>query len=95
MILLVTMDKGSMSVSGHYADQFASATRFVWQTQTSVRRDDLRGKIISGAETGWTVHLILRSRNCATAARHLSATRARSTSLGGMGKRRLRCNRTM
>ncbi len=60
MILLVTMDKGSMSVGGHYADQFASPTRFVWQTQTSTRRDDLRGRIISGAETGWTVHLFLR-----------------------------------
>lgn len=60
MILLVTMDKGSMSVGGHYADQFASPTRFVWQTQTSTRRDDLRGRIISGAEPGWTVHLFLR-----------------------------------
>jgi hypothetical protein len=60
MILLVTMDKGSMSVGGHYADQFASSTRFVWQTQTSTRRDDMRGRIISGAEPGWTVHLFLR-----------------------------------
>ncbi len=60
MILLVTMDKGSMSVGSHYADQFVSPTRFVWQTQTSTRRDDLRGRIISGAEAGWTVHLFLR-----------------------------------
>ncbi|WP_425354968.1 DUF3427 domain-containing protein [Oceaniglobus trochenteri] len=60
MILLVTMDKGSMSVGSHYADQFASPTRFVWQTKTSTRRDDLRGRIISGAEPGWTVHLFLR-----------------------------------
>ena len=60
MILLVTMDKGSMSVGGHYADQFASPTRFVWQTQTSTRRDDLRGRIVSGAEPGWTIHLFLR-----------------------------------
>ena len=60
MILLVTMDKGSMSVGSHYADQFASPTRFVWQTQTSTRRDDMRGRIISGAEPGWTVHLFLR-----------------------------------
>ena len=52
MILLVTMDKGSMSVGGHYAEQFASPTRFVWQTQTSTRRDDLRGRIISGLEPG-------------------------------------------
>ncbi len=60
MILLVTMDKGSMSVGGHYADHFASPTRFVWQTQTSTRHDELRGRIISGAEPGWTVHLFLR-----------------------------------
>lgn len=60
MILLVTMDKGSMSVGSHYADQFASPTRFVWQTQTSTRRDDMRGRIISGAEPGWTIHLFLR-----------------------------------
>ena len=60
MVLLVTMDKGSMSVGGHYADQFASPTRFVWQTQTSTRRDDLRGRIISGVESGWTVHLFIR-----------------------------------
>jgi len=60
MILLVTMDKGSMSVGGHYADQFASSTRFVWQAQTSTRRDDLRGRIIAGTELGWTVHLFLR-----------------------------------
>ena len=60
MILLVTMDKGSMSVGGHYADQFASITRFVWQTQNSTRRDDARGRIISGAEPGWTVYLFLR-----------------------------------
>lgn len=60
MILLVTMDKGSMSVGSHYADQFASPTRFVWQTQTSTQREDMRGRIISGAETGWSLHLFLR-----------------------------------
>jgi hypothetical protein len=60
MILLVTMEKGSMSDGGHYADQFAGPTRFVWQTQTSTRRDDARGRIISGAEGSWTVHLFLR-----------------------------------
>ena len=70
MILLVTMDKGSMSVGGHYADHFASPTRFVWQTQTSTRHDELRGRIISGAEPGWTVHLFLRKsklRDCRAA----------------------------
>lgn len=60
MVLLVTMDKGSMSVGGHYADEFASPTRFVWQTQTNTRRESLRGRIISGAEPGWDVHLFIR-----------------------------------
>jgi len=49
-----------MSVGSHYTDQFASPTRFVWQTQTSTRRESLRGRIISGAEPNWTVHLFLR-----------------------------------
>lgn len=60
MILLVTMDKGNMSVGGHYADNFEGATCFVWQSQTSTQRYDLRGRTISGAEPGWTVHLFLR-----------------------------------
>lgn len=60
MMLLVTMDKGSMSVGGHYTDSFASPTRFVWQTQTSTRRDSKRGRIISGEEPGWTIHLFVR-----------------------------------
>jgi hypothetical protein len=60
MILLVTMDKSSMSVGDHYADEFASPTRFVWQTQTSTRRASSRGKIISGEEPGWSIHLFVR-----------------------------------
>lgn len=60
MILLVTLDKGALSSGNHYADRFASPTRFVWQTQTSTTRDSARGRIISGAEPGWTIHLFLR-----------------------------------
>lgn len=60
MVLLVTMDKSSMSVGDHYADEFVNPTRFVWQTQTSTRRNSTRGRIISGEEPGWTVHLFLR-----------------------------------
>jgi len=60
MVLLVTMDKTSMSVGDHYADEFVSPTRFVWQTQTSTRRNSARGRIISGEELGWTVHLFVR-----------------------------------
>lgn len=60
MVLLVTMDKTGMSVGDHYADAFLSPTRFVWQTQTSTRRDSKRGRIISGTEPGWSLHLFLR-----------------------------------
>jgi superfamily II DNA or RNA helicase len=60
MILLVTMDKDSMSTGGHYADRFASPTRFVWQSQTSTDPDGVRGRILSGVEPGWVVHLFLR-----------------------------------
>lgn len=49
-----------MSVGDHYADEFVSPTRFVWQTQTSTRRNSARGRIISGEEPGWTVHLFVR-----------------------------------
>lgn len=61
MVLLVTMDKRSLSVGNHYADAFATPNRFVWQTQTSTRRDSARGRIISGEEPGWTVHLFIRN----------------------------------
>ena len=60
MVLLVTLDKGSLSVGGHYTDHFATPTRFVWQSQTSTLRDSLRGRILSGEEPGWSVHLFLR-----------------------------------
>ena len=61
MVLLVTMDKRSMSVGDHYADAFATPTRFIWQTQTSTRRESSRGRIISGDEPGWTIHLFVRN----------------------------------
>ncbi|MDG1369253.1 MAG: DUF3427 domain-containing protein [Paracoccaceae bacterium] len=60
MVLLVTMVKSNMSVGDHYADEFESPTRFVWQTQTRTHRASSHGKIISGEEPGWTVHLFVR-----------------------------------
>lgn len=60
MILLVTLDKASMSRGEHYADRFATPSRFIWQTQTSTRRASARGRIISGEEPGWRVHLFIR-----------------------------------
>ena len=60
LILLVTLKKGSLSSGNHYEDRFESPEIFRWQTQTSTRRDDRRGSIISGAEPGWSVHLFVR-----------------------------------
>ena len=60
LILFITMGKGNMSAGNHYEDSFESPTRFVWQTQNQTKRDGKHGKIISGKETGWTVHLFLR-----------------------------------
>ena len=60
MILLVTMDKGGLATGNHYADRFDGPRRFVWQTQTSTRRDSERGRIISGRAPDWTIHLFVR-----------------------------------
>jgi HKD family nuclease len=60
MILLVTMDKGGLATGNHYADRFDGPRRFVWQTQTSTRRNSERGRIISGHAPHWTIHLFVR-----------------------------------
>ena len=60
MVLLVTLEKGALASGNHYADRFESADAFQWQTQTSTRRESRRGRIISGAEDDWTVHLFIR-----------------------------------
>ena len=60
MILLVTMDKTGMSLGSEYTDYFSSPTRFVWHSQNEMRRDGRRGRIISSAEPGWSVHLFFR-----------------------------------
>jgi superfamily II DNA or RNA helicase/HKD family nuclease len=61
MILLVTLEKGGLAAGNHYEDRFEDAETFRWATQTSTRRDGRRGRIISGAEPGWTIHLFVRS----------------------------------
>jgi superfamily II DNA or RNA helicase len=60
MILLVTMDRRGMSLGGDYEGAFLSPTRLTWHTQPTTRRNDKRGRIISGAEGGWVIHLFLR-----------------------------------
>ena len=60
MILLVTLDKANLSVGGQYEDHFENPKRFVWQSQTSTRKDSDRGRIISGENSDWQVHLFIR-----------------------------------
>ncbi|MFZ4604599.1 MAG: DUF3427 domain-containing protein, partial [Caulobacterales bacterium] len=60
MILLVTMDKRGMTLGATYTDRFETPARFVWHSQTQMRRGDRRGRIVSGEEPDWNVHLFFR-----------------------------------
>ena len=60
MVLLVTLDKKSLAMGNHYVDHFETPTRFSWQSQSSTTQSSSRGRILSGAEPGWTVHLFIR-----------------------------------
>jgi superfamily II DNA or RNA helicase len=60
MILLVTLKKGALASGNHYEDRFEDPQTFQWAAQTAMRRGGARGRIISGAEPGWTVHLFIR-----------------------------------
>lgn len=61
MVLLTTLQKGSMSVGGHYEDRFLSPTRVQWQSQSQTRRDSRHGQILSGQMPEHRVHLFVRS----------------------------------
>ena len=61
LILLTTLQKGNLSVGGHYEDAFLSPTRMQWQSQNQTTRDSLVGRILSGVEAGYRVHLFVRN----------------------------------
>ena len=61
LILLTTLQKGNLSVGGHYEDAFLSPTRMQWQSQNQTTRDSLVGRIFSGVEAGYRVHLFVRN----------------------------------
>ncbi|SFI85591.1 DUF3427 domain-containing protein [Albimonas pacifica] len=66
LILLVTLKKGTLATGNHYEDRFLDPQRFRWASQTSTTRHGSRGRILSGAEPGWSIHLFVRggkSRN--------------------------------
>lgn len=60
MILLVTLKKGSLASGNEYVDRFEDPVTFHWQSQNRTRRNSSHGRIISGAEVGWRVHLFVR-----------------------------------
>lgn len=60
MILLVTMDKKNMAAGSQYTDSFENSTSFIWQSQKQTKQQSLHGRIISGTEPGWTIHLFIR-----------------------------------
>jgi hypothetical protein len=61
LILLTTLQKGNLSVGGHYEDAFLSPTRMQWQSQNQTTRDSLVGRILSGVDAGHRVHLFVRN----------------------------------
>ena len=60
MVLLVTMDKKNMAAGSQYKDSFENSTSFIWQSQDQTKQQSHHGKIISGTEPGWTIHLFIR-----------------------------------
>ncbi|MDZ4136223.1 MAG: DUF3427 domain-containing protein, partial [Paracoccaceae bacterium] len=61
MVLLTTLQKGSMSVGSHYEDRFLSPTRMQWQSQSQTKQESRHGQILSGQKPGHRVHLFVRS----------------------------------
>lgn len=63
LVLLTTLAKGNKSAGNHHADSFLSPDRLRWQSQTRTRTrpDSLVGRIFSGAEPGYRVHLFVRN----------------------------------
>jgi superfamily II DNA or RNA helicase/HKD family nuclease len=61
MVLMVTLKKGALSAGNHYDDRFIDEQTFAWHTQTQTKREGRHGRIVSGREPGWTVHLFVRT----------------------------------
>ncbi len=61
LILLTTLNKGSLASGNHYEDRFLSPSRLQWQSQTQTRQASKHGQIFSGKSPGHNVHLFVRS----------------------------------
>ncbi len=60
LVLLTTLNKGSLSSGSHYEDRFTSPTRMQWQSQTQTRRESEQGLTLSGQKPGASVFLFVR-----------------------------------
>ena len=60
LVLLTTLNKGSLSSGNHYEDRFTSPTRMQWQSQTQTRRESEQGLTLSGQKPGARVFLFVR-----------------------------------
>lgn len=58
--ILTTIDKRGLSAGTKYEGEFLSDTRFRWQSQNQTRQASKAGRIISGQESGYRVHLFVR-----------------------------------
>ncbi|WP_233155521.1 DUF3427 domain-containing protein [Sedimentitalea arenosa] len=61
LVLLTTLNKGSLAQGNHYEDHFLSDRRMQWQSQTSTKQNSERGRILSRELPNKEVHLFVRS----------------------------------
>jgi hypothetical protein len=60
LVLLTTLNKGSLSSGSHYEDRFTSPTRMQWQSQTKTLRESDHGLTLSFKVPGARVFLFVR-----------------------------------
>lgn len=60
LVLLTTLNKGTLANGNHYEDKFSSPTRMQWQSQMQTRRDSDHGLTLSGQKPGSRVFLFVR-----------------------------------
>lgn len=58
--LLVTLKKSNLNAEHRYEDHFIDAFRMHWQSQNRTTKDSNHGRIISGEERGYDLHLFVR-----------------------------------
>ena len=59
--ILTTIDKRGLSAGTTYEGEFLGETQFRWQSQNRTLQNSKHGRIISGKEPGYRVHLFVRA----------------------------------